>query len=1354
MFIKKSQEVRYTAQGTNTVYRLSLFIFCLVLGINLSVPGLAWATTYYVDAQAGNANDGNPGTEAQPWKSLAKAASTAQAGDTVLVKAGTYSETLRPANSGTAGNFITFKAYPGDECQGGYMEEKTNSLVKIDAGGSYAAAVDLQARRYIRIEGFEIANSARAGVLVDDSIQTAVFSGCEIVNNYIHSIGVAASGGLWDNTAGVKGLYVQNLLVENNEIYRIGGYGVYATESVDVVLRGNTIHYVGKDGIQTGSQRNPVPSNILIEFNKLYDSVHTYSHQDAMELWGGYDGMVIRYNIISDFTQLIYISNPNADSTTWGSPDIMNVQIYGNIFYNNKYWTQAGGETTGIFIDGRGNRHNKVRNISIHSNTFGWTGYAAIWILDEDIDGIKMRNNIFYEGGYSLDGGAANIDSNFNLFYNVPSYDMDEEGSQSMLNADPQFVDYRRHQAWNFDLLPTSPAIDSGDPQLGTAFALPVDFKDIGGTERPQGGAYDIGSYESGQLGGDYVLNININGAGSVAREPDQAAYSPGTIVTLTAAADSGHVFESWSGALSGSNNPITITMDSYKAVTASFEEIDVTPPSILSVTVNSPVHILFSEPLDEATATDISNYSISPGITIYSATLEQDLRTVVLTTSDHVEGVEYVLTVNGVKDVAGNPILGATQTYQYNSGLIGYWKLDDGSGTNAADSSGNNHTGLFINTPAWTTGRIDGAVSFDEDNDAIEIAIGGLDANHGTIALWAYAEDLSATRYFFGHTIASWSNRIQLYADQGGLGLGLGDAHATATDIDVLALQTWYYIALTWDGANYSVYVNGIEKASGSYTGLASLNTIADIGNTGNASYRSQAFNGIIDEVRLYGRALTADRVLELYNEAAPFLFEPIDDKTINEGSTLIFDVNVPDPNVVVDINDHNLPSDPCFFYSGGVWTFSWTPTYDDAGRYEVTFEAPHGEYVDFETITITVNNVNRQPLFTPAIGDKSVFEGNELRFTISAIDPDGDSITYSATNLPAGAVFSGDTFTWTPGYRQAGTYQVTFVASDGQDQDSQTITITVKNQNGPPTIAEIGDESVSENSLLSFLISATDPDDDLITYSCPNLPSGAVLTGDTFAWTPTSGQAGVYEVTFVASDGQHQDSQTITISVVDFNLTDPTLVGSWLFDDDLANGALDSSQYGNDGYASLNGYPNLVPGKVGRAYSFDGVNDRVEVPHSPSLNVNKVTLSAWIYVNSYKNDQRITSKETGVRSRDSIYALLLSGKRDKKLQFRLALKGIKKGKRLTSKSTIPLNEWTHVAATFNGKYVRLYINGALNKKARWSESIRQLRRNSNPVYIGDSQFYNRHFDGKIDDVRIYNKALGAAKIAELYGQ
>ena len=78
-------------------------------------------------------------------------------------------------------------------------------------------------------------------------------------------------------------------------------------------------------------------------------------------------------------------------------------------------------------------------------------------------------------------------------------------------------------------------------------------------------------------------------------------------------------------------------------------------------------------------------------------------------------------------------------------------------------------------------------------------------------------------------------------------------------------------------------------------------------------------------------------------------------------------------------------------------------------------------------------------------------------------------------------------------------------------------------------------------------------------------------------------------------------------------------------------------------------------------------------------------------------------------------------------------------------------MNQWTHVAATFNGNYVRLYINGVLDKKRALSGTIRH---NAYPVYIGASQFYNSHFDGRIDDLRIYNKVLGVLKIAELYAQ
>jgi hypothetical protein len=66
-------------------------------------------------------------------------------------------------------------------------------------------------------------------------------------------------------------------------------------------------------------------------------------------------------------------------------------------------------------------------------------------------------------------------------------------------------------------------------------------------------------------------------------------------------------------------------------------------------------------------------------------------------------------------------------------------------------------------------------------------------------------------------------------------------------------------------------------------------------------------------------------------------------------------------------------------------------------------------------------------------------------LNFTVSATDPDGDEITYSAEHLPSGAIFVGRTFMWIPNFDQAGTYQVTFIATDGQAQDSQMVNLTV---------------------------------------------------------------------------------------------------------------------------------------------------------------------------------------------------------------------------------------------------------------------------------------------------------------------
>jgi hypothetical protein len=260
------------------------------------------------------------------------------------------------------------------------------------------------------------------------------------------------------------------------------------------------------------------------------------------------------------------------------------------------------------------------------------------------------------------------------------------------------------------------------------------------------------------------------------------------------------------------------------------------------------------------------------------------------------------------------------------------------------------------------------------------------------------------------------------------------------------------------------------------------------------------------------------------------------IGDKSVNENSLLNFLVSAIDADGdLITYSAENLPSGATFAGQ----TFNWTPDYDQAGTYEVKFIATDGQTQNSQMVSITVNNTNRPPVLAE-IGDKSINEGSFLNFLVSATDADGDSITYSAEGLPGGAVFTGQNFSWTPGYDQAGTYQVKFTATDGHAQISQTVNLTVNNVNRPPVLVAIGDKSVNENSLLSFQISATDADGDSITYSAEGLPSGAAFAGQTFSWTPNYDQAGTYQVKFTATDGQAQNSQTVNLTVNKMTLLD----------------------------------------------------------------------------------------------------------------------------------------------------------------------------------------------------------------------
>ncbi len=257
------------------------------------------------------------------------------------------------------------------------------------------------------------------------------------------------------------------------------------------------------------------------------------------------------------------------------------------------------------------------------------------------------------------------------------------------------------------------------------------------------------------------------------------------------------------------------------------------------------------------------------------------------------------------------------------------------------------------------------------------------------------------------------------------------------------------------------------------------------------------------------------------------------IGNKSVSENSALSFSVSATDADSdTITYSATGLPTGATFTGQ----SFSWTPDHTQAGTYQVVFTASDSSDSDSETITITVSNANRAPVLA-SIGDKSVGENSSLSFSVSATDADGETIIYSATGLPTGATFTSQSFSWTPGYTQSDSYQVTFVASDGNDSDSETITITVSNTNRPPVLASISNKSVSENSALSFSVSATDSDSDTITYSVQSLPSGAVFVSQTFTWTPGYTQSGTHQVSFTASDGTDSDSETINITVNNVN-------------------------------------------------------------------------------------------------------------------------------------------------------------------------------------------------------------------------
>jgi len=335
---------------------------------------------------------------------------------------------------------------------------------------------------------------------------------------------------------------------------------------------------------------------------------------------------------------------------------------------------------------------------------------------------------------------------------------------------------------------------------------------------------------------------------------------------------------------------------------------------------------------------------------------------------------------------------------------------------------------------------------------------------------------------------------------------------------------------------------------------------TFVDSGN-GSGSF---TFNPSYDQAGIYlvtfvstdGSLQDSERVqITVTNTDRPPVLDSIGLKVLMEGDTLKFRVHAADPdNDSLRLTVENLPLHASFTDSGnGAGSFRFTPDFTQSGVYNVRFMASDGVLSDSEMVQITVNNVANHSPVLDSIGPKVVDEGQSLRFRVKSTDIDGDSIVLSARNVPTNATFvdSGNgagSFSFNPDYTQSGLFQVTFIASDGSSSDSEVVSITVNNVNRAPALDSIGPKTIAESQTLQFRIFASDPDADSVRLSAKNIPLNATFTDSgngagLFIFNPNFTQSGIYNVTFIASDGSLLDSEVVQITVTEFGNHAPAL-------------------------------------------------------------------------------------------------------------------------------------------------------------------------------------------------------------------
>lgn len=877
----------------------------------------------------------------------------------------------------------------------------------------------------------------------------------------------------------------------------------------------------------------------------------------------------------------------------------------------------------------------------------------------------------------------------------------------------------------------------------------------------------------------------------------------------------------------------------SYDVTKSNFSKVSIPSAEMDAIDISSPLAIMGLQRYKIYRSTEINAKSTGTVVG------EVDVNTLTFTDSDPPANTYYyAVTANyeeGESDpsnevmvvIAGDPPV--EEPVDPPPNLVAWWKGEN----NAADSSGHNNHGALQNGTTFETGKVGQSFSFDGDNDFISAnsdILGGAAA--ATIEGWIYLKSYAANGQStiiidrkpgfddFQFAVAPDNNLPHKLFFHFWNSAGNNYFAPSTTDIP---LNTWTHVAGVYDGAEIRIYINGNQDGV-PVAAVGSIRSISDNLQIGDDLW-NPSFNGRIDELSIYDRALTDQEIQSIFAAGSAGKKGNLPEVPVSPPDGLISwwsgDGNA---NDIVNGN-HGTPKNGASFVNGFITTGNGQAfSFDGVDDYieipsspDLNPDAQTGFTVEAWALTKTTTGngavIGKGPPYTEQyVIDKlsgawrafirntnnvlSIITGPAIvidRFTHLALTWDNPVLSFyvdgqlvgtaSSSSIRASDAYlgiggrsnaNGNVYfdgivdeasiynraltaneirtifnSGSTGKDKAGIAQTPDIVATPDTLDFENVTVG-ENKELQLTIRNTGNANLTIHS-----ISSSDPQFRLVSVTTPFDITVNNQQSITVRFTPTSAGSQSGTLTINSND---PDEATVNVSLLGNGIQVATLIPApagliawWKGEGNAA----DSS--GNKNHGQFSNNATTAAGLVGQALLFSGGSDAVIIPDSPELNPAKqLTIEAWIYANSLPNvEPIIVNKEIPTIQPNSI-------------QYELAVNNGIAGNVQNSQlifyiggvsQTIPdagngwndgggpiqMNKWTHVALTVDldsGK-VRSYVDG-IKTEYDVPANLAIVQTNGD-LRIGNRSQINMPFDGSIDELSIYNRALLKSEIQSI---